>query len=97
MDPADCKPDAGRVMPLVDLKRCEGKDDCVEVCPHGVFEVRTLHDDEKRARPLLTRLKLAVHGNRQAFVIKPEECHSCGACVTACPEKAITLVAFAAP
>ncbi|HEY4184287.1 MAG TPA: ferredoxin family protein [Polyangia bacterium] len=25
--------------PVVDRARCEGKRDCVEVCPYGVFEV----------------------------------------------------------
>jgi 4Fe-4S ferredoxin len=25
-------------------------------------------------------------------VIKPDACHACGLCVTACPEKAITLI-----
>lgn len=29
-----------RIMPRIDLARCEGKADCVRVCPVSVFEVR---------------------------------------------------------
>lgn len=35
---ADCKQKAGVIAPVVDLKRCEGKGDCVTVCPENVFE-----------------------------------------------------------
>ena len=40
---------------------------------------------------LLGRLKARVHGNRQAFVARPQDCHACGKCVAACPEDAIRL------
>jgi NAD-dependent dihydropyrimidine dehydrogenase PreA subunit len=39
--------------PKVDRRRCEGKVDCVAVCPYGVFEVRTIDEgDTKRYLPL---------------------------------------------
>ena len=38
----DCKPTAGTHAPVVNRARCEGKKDCVEVCPYGVFEVRRI-------------------------------------------------------
>jgi NAD-dependent dihydropyrimidine dehydrogenase PreA subunit len=40
---------------------------------------------------LLSRFKLFVHGGKQAFVARPSDCHACGRCVRACPEKAIQL------
>lgn len=86
----------GVVAPIVDATRCEGKRDCVDVCPYGVFDVRRLTDDERQALPWLSRFKVAVHGGRQAFVVKPADCHNCGKCVTACPERAITLAPYQA-
>jgi NAD-dependent dihydropyrimidine dehydrogenase PreA subunit len=56
-----------------------------------VFEIRKLTPDERSALPLLIRLKVWVHGGKQAFVLRPNDCHACGLCVTACPKKAITL------
>jgi 4Fe-4S ferredoxin len=56
-----------------------------------VFEIRKLTPGERSALTLLTRLKVRVHGGKQAFVVRPGECHACGLCVTACPEEAITL------
>ena len=77
---------------VIDPNRCEGKEDCVRVCPHGVFQMATLTDADKAKMSLLGRLKGRVHGNRQAFVVNPDDCHACGVCVTACREKAIKLV-----
>jgi 4Fe-4S ferredoxin len=87
---ADCK-EPGRLVPSIDSSRCEGKEGCVEVCPHHVFTVRKLTEAERGELGLLTRFKVFVHGGKQAFVAQPSECHACGACVSACPEKAITL------
>jgi NAD-dependent dihydropyrimidine dehydrogenase PreA subunit len=88
----ECK-DAGVVVPVIDRNRCEGKNDCVEVCPYHVFEVRKLDDADKRTLSLPGRLKSFFHGYKQAFVVDAAACHNCGKCVTACPEKAIKLQA----
>jgi 4Fe-4S ferredoxin len=89
-DSSDCK-GTGRLVPVIDSARCEGKADCVEACPHDVFSVRRLTNDERSALGLLARLKVFVHGGKQGFVTRPNHCHACGLCVTACPEKAIQL------
>jgi 4Fe-4S ferredoxin len=86
-----CDEAPGRVVPFVNPQRCENKGPCVEACPYDVFEIRKLTPDERGALSLFTRLKVWVHGGKQAFVVRPDECHACGLCVTACPEKAITL------
>ncbi len=92
----ECKAAAGAWVPVVDRARCEGKGDCVEVCPYDVFEVGLIADEEFRAMPFLVRLKLRVHGKRTVSMPKIDACRACGLCVVACPEKALTLVQRAA-
>ena len=43
-----CTEVSGRVAPVVDRNRCEGKEDCVRVCPFNVFEIGTLNDAQRR-------------------------------------------------
>ncbi len=86
----ECK-EAGRLVPVIDTSRCEAKGDCLEVCPYDVFVVRKLTDAERSSLGLRTRFKVFVHGGKQAFVERPSDCHACGLCVTACPERAIKL------
>jgi 4Fe-4S ferredoxin len=88
----DCKQPPGVVRPEINRSRCEGKEDCVRVCPYDVFEIRTLTKDQRRSLPFFARLKAAAHGNRQAFAVRAEACHACGLCVQSCPERAIRLV-----
>ena len=87
----DCKAEPGVWKPVVARGRCEGKSDCVQVCPYDVFEVRTIDEAEFRALPILARLKLRVHGKKTAYTPNAAACHACGLCVVACPEKAISL------
>jgi NAD-dependent dihydropyrimidine dehydrogenase PreA subunit len=87
-----CDKQAGRMVPVIDRNRCEAKADCVSVCPYQVFEIRTLTTAERKELSLPGRLKLLVHGGKQAFALRAEVCRACGLCVRACPEKAITLV-----
>ncbi len=85
-----CK-EAGRVVPVINQNKCEAKADCVRVCPYNVFEIRTLTPEERSGLSCAGRIKTWAHGNKQAFVTAPDACHACGLCVTACPERAITL------
>ena len=87
-----CEPVSGRMVPHIDRNRCEGKADCVRVCPFELFTIIKLTPTQRAELPLPSRLRAAVHRNRQATVKSPEDCHACGKCVTACPENAITLV-----
>ncbi|MFG6466541.1 4Fe-4S dicluster domain-containing protein [Roseateles sp. BYS87W] len=82
----------GRFEPHIDRNRCEGKGDCVAVCPHGVFTLGTLGLFDRRSLSLLGQLKGWAHDWQQAFTPHADACEACGQCVTACPERAITLV-----
>ncbi len=90
-----CRAEPGSWVPVVDRAKCEGKSDCVEVCPHGVFEVGTIDEDEFLALPFFVRLKLRVHGKQTAYTPNAGACQACGLCVVACPEHAITLTQLA--
>ena len=91
----DGRDKAGKVAPVVDRNRCEGKEDCVVVCPYDVLEMGVLTKDERRVLSMLGRVKAWAHGNRQACVVKPQDCHACNLCVEACPENALSLSAAA--
>jgi 4Fe-4S ferredoxin len=86
-----CKQAPGVMVPIVSLKRCEGKGDCVEVCPENVFRVQRIEQADYRDLNTLHKLKLRVHGMQVAYTPNADGCRSCGLCVSACPEQAITL------
>ncbi|WP_144149233.1 4Fe-4S dicluster domain-containing protein [Paraburkholderia sp. BCC1884] len=92
---ADCKQKPGVIAPIVDLKRCEGKGDCLDVCPENVFEIRRIDEADYLALGLMHRVKLRVHGMKVAYTPNADACRSCGLCVTACPERAIKLARIA--
>ena len=89
--PAVCKQPAGVIVPVVNLKRCEGKGDCAEVCPQNVFVIRRIDTADYENLGAMNRFKLRVHGMKVAYTPNADACRSCGLCVTACPERAITL------
>jgi NAD-dependent dihydropyrimidine dehydrogenase PreA subunit len=89
--PANCGEQPGKVAPVVDRHRCEGKAACARLCPYGVFEIRSLASDERAVLSLRGRLKAWAHGWKQAYVVNPSNCHACRLCVESCPEQALEL------
>lgn len=88
----ECRAAAGTWRPVVDRRRCEGKRDCVEVCPYQVFEVRRMDDADFQALPWPARLKSLAHRRQTAYTPRADACRACGLCVVACPERAIELL-----
>ena len=86
-----CSDISGRVAPVVDRNRCEGKESCITACPYDVFEIGTLSKVDRSGLSLRGKLKAWAHGNKQAFVINPGACHACKLCIEACPETALVL------
>lgn len=87
----ECRQQPGQIALAVDFGRCEGKGDCVRVCPENVFELRRIDAADYTDLPLLNRFKLRVHGMQVAYTPNADACRSCSLCVSACPERAITL------
>jgi NAD-dependent dihydropyrimidine dehydrogenase PreA subunit len=88
---AECKAEPKTFAPVIDRARCEGKSDCVEVCPYDVFEVRRMDAADFGRLGLLAKLKSVAHGRKTAYTPAADACQACGLCVSACPEKAIRL------
>jgi NAD-dependent dihydropyrimidine dehydrogenase PreA subunit len=88
-----CRATPGAWRPVVDRTRCEGKRDCVEVCPYAVFEVRRIDEVDYAALGFFTRLKVRAHRMQSAYTPRASACQACGLCVVACPERAIRLEA----
>ncbi|MBC7920588.1 MAG: ferredoxin family protein [Ferruginibacter sp.] len=91
----DCKHQPRVLMPRVNLSKCEGKTPCVKVCPYGVFEIRDLTKEEYGSLTWVGKVKTWVRGSAKAYAVRADQCHACGLCVAACPEKAISLVRYA--
>ena len=85
----DCK-NTGTV-PVIDRGKCEGKRECVNVCPYDVFDVRRIDDADFAKLSMLGKLKSIAHRRQTAYTPRADACRACGLCVTACPEDAIRL------
>lgn len=95
--PAECRAEPGTFAPVVDRAGCEGKAECVRVCPYDVFEVRRMDDADFAKLGVLAKLKSVVHGKKTAYTPRASACQACGKCVEACPEDAIKLARVRAP
>ena len=91
IEETDCRQAPGVFRPVIDRNRCEGKKECVACCPYDVFTTGTVEAELRRGLSLRGKLKGFAHHWQQAFASNADACHACGFCVTACPEKAITL------
>ncbi|MEO7733883.1 MAG: ferredoxin family protein [Kofleriaceae bacterium] len=88
----DCRAEPGAYRVTVDRSKCEGKADCVEVCPYHVFEVRRIDDADYAKLSLIGKLKSRAHGKQTVYTPRLDDCLACGMCVVACPEHALVLV-----
>ena len=86
-----CRAEAGAFGPVIDWTKCEGKAECVEVCPFHVFEVRRIDGADFAQLGVLGKLKSLAHGRKTAYTPRASACQACGKCVAACPEDAIKL------
>src|ERR1700761_4725700 len=87
-----CAAEPGAYRPVIDHNACEGKRDCVEVCPYDVFEVTRIREEDFSSLSFLGKMKSREPGRLPAYTPHAELCQACGLCVVACPERAITLV-----
>jgi NAD-dependent dihydropyrimidine dehydrogenase PreA subunit len=88
---SDCRSPAGEFVPVVDRAKCEGKAECVVVCPVKVFEVRRMDDADFAKLGFFAKMKSVAHGRKTAYTPNASQCEACGKCVAACPEHAIKL------
>ncbi len=86
-----CRATPGAWEPRVDRAKCEGKRDCLDVCPYGVFEVRRMDDADFAQLGFFAKMKSRAHKRQTAYTPSADRCQACGLCVVACPEHAITL------
>jgi len=91
---SNCAAAPAGVAPFVDRNRCEGKEDCVRVCPFGVFEIRKLTPEDRASLSAIGKLKAWMHGWKQTYVVDPANCHACRRCIDICPESALELRPF---
>ena len=87
----ECRAAPGEFAPVVNRSKCEGKADCVRVCPLNVFEVGRMTEADFAQLGVLGKLKSVAHGRKTAYTPRASTCEACGKCVAACPEKAIKL------
>jgi NAD-dependent dihydropyrimidine dehydrogenase PreA subunit len=87
-----CRAAPAAYAPSIDRSRCEGKAECVAVCPYDVFEVRRMDDSDFRALSFFSRLRSVAHRRMTAYTPRADQCRACGLCVVVCPENAISLV-----
>jgi 4Fe-4S ferredoxin len=85
-----CKKPSGKIHPVVNFGRCEGKADCIAVFPENVFGVHQISENDYTRLTLLQKFKQRLHGVMLAYTSNANTCRSCGLCVATCPEKAIT-------
>ncbi len=86
-----CKQIPGEFKPVIDRGRCEGKADCVVICPYDVFELQIVPQADREGLSFTSKIKGFMHGWKQAYAVNAAACQACGLCVSACPEKAIKL------
>ena len=73
-----------------DPAKCAGCGRCVEVCPHGVFELAEMNSTLTPA-PLPQGEGIRTGGIRRARLTDRDKCMECGACARNCEFGAISV------
>lgn len=73
-----CKAEPASYRPVIHHGKCEGKSDCVVVCPFDVFEVRRIDDADWQPLSLLNKVKVFAHRKQTAYAIRADACKACG-------------------
>jgi len=90
--PENCRQPPGKLRPVVDPGKCEAKAACDAICPVDVFAIERIRPDVFRSLPVVSKLKVWVHGMKTAETPNAAACLGCALCISACPESAIRLV-----
>jgi NAD-dependent dihydropyrimidine dehydrogenase PreA subunit len=91
LDDSNCDETGGKLMPLINMSKCGGKEDCIPACPYDVLVMRPITPEDRLTLNFKGKIKTFFKPNK-AYVTDPSLCHACGICVQICPEKAIKLV-----
>lgn len=91
LDDSNCDETGGKLMPVINMSKCGGKEDCIPACPYDVLEMQPITPEDRLTLNLKGKIKTFFKPNK-AYVTDPSLCHACGICVQICPEKAIKLV-----
>jgi NAD-dependent dihydropyrimidine dehydrogenase PreA subunit len=89
-DKSTCDETSGKLVPLINLSNCGGKEKCIPACPYDVLEMRTITEEGRLTLNFKGKIK-TFFKPKKAYVKDPALCYSCGICVQVCPEKAIKL------
>ena len=92
-----CKQAPGVFIPVVNPNKCEGKAECLSVCPFDMFTIGILPKESRGRLSFKGKLKGLGHGWKQALVTNGAACRECGECVKYCPEKPIILKRVSIP
>mgnify|MGYP003627814613 CR=1 FL=1 len=85
-----CDEKSGKLMPIINLSNCGGKEDCIPACPYDVLEMRTITPEDRLNLNLKGKIK-TFFKPKKAYIKDSNLCFACGICVQVCPEKAIKL------
>ncbi|MFK7748467.1 MAG: ferredoxin family protein [Kordia sp.] len=88
---SNCDAVGEKLMPVINLNNCGGKEDCVPACPYDVLEMRKITPEDRLTLNLKGKIK-TFFKPKKAYVTDSSMCHACGICVQVCPERAIKLI-----